>query len=694
MKILIKISAFIFILSLLFACETDEDKLYNLDYIEAPTNVSAVFAITQDNTGLVSIAPNADGAQLFSIDFGDGSEMVENKPGQFAQHNYTEGSYTVKIVAKGITGKTAEFSEQINVSFKAPENLEIKAENDKVVSKQVNISATADYATVIEVHFGETDDAEPKTGLPGDVISHVYAEAGDYDITVIAKGAAIATAESTFTFTVTAIEGPVMAAPEPPARAAANVISIFSDRYTNIEGTDFNPGWGQSTMVSTEDIAGNAMLKYATLNYQGTQFGAAQDVSAMEFLHVDMWTADAATVEVFPISVATGEKSFNMPITAGQWVSYDIPLSHFTNLGLSMADVHQFKFVGTDGSTIYLDNIYFYKVGSGSSGGLELPLDFESSTIDYAFTNFDGGEVSIIDNPQSSGINTSAKVGQMIKNSGQAWGGSFIALDNPIDFTANKTFKMKVYSPRVGAKVLLKVENKDDGGINFEKEIATSVANQWEELTFDYSGVNTTNAYHKIVLIFDLGTVGDGSANFTFLFDDIELIDTSGGLSQVDLPLDFESVTVNYAFTDFGGNGTVLGIDPVDTDNKVAITTKGTGAETWAGTTIGTELGFASRVPLTGAASTISVRVYSPAAGIQVRLKGEDHNDNTLTVETEATTTVAKAWETLTFNFANVAAGTNPFNPDTHFDKFSIFFDFGKTGNDAVYYWDDVKFNN
>ncbi len=42
-------------------------------------------------------------------------------------------------------------------------------------------------------------------------------------------------------------------------------------------------------------------------------------------------------------------------------------------------------------------------------------------------------------------------------------------------------------------------------------------------LTFDYSAINTARTYQKIVLIFDLGTVGDGSANFTFLFDDITL---------------------------------------------------------------------------------------------------------------------------------------------------------------------------
>jgi hypothetical protein len=80
---------------------------------------------------------------------------------------------------------------------------------------------------------------------------------------------------------------------------------------------------------------------------------------------------------------------------------------------------------------------------------------------------------------------------------------------------------VKVFSPRVGAKLLLKVENLTNGGISFEKEVATTKANQWELLTFDYSTINTANSYQKVVLIFDLGAVGDGSANYTFLFDDI-----------------------------------------------------------------------------------------------------------------------------------------------------------------------------
>jgi hypothetical protein len=67
------------------------------------------------------------------------------------------------------------------------------------------------------------------------------------------------------------------------------------------------------------------------------------------------------------------------------------------------------------------------------------------------------------------------------------------------------------------------VENLTNGGISYEKEVTTTTANAWEELTFDYSGINTANSYQKVVLIFDNGTLGDGSANFTYYFDDIRL---------------------------------------------------------------------------------------------------------------------------------------------------------------------------
>ncbi len=162
---------------------------------------------------------------------------------------------------------------------------------------------------------------------------------------------------------------PTVAAPTPPARDAVNVVSLFSGAYTNLTGTDFNPNWGQSTVVSTEDIAGNSTLKYANFNYQGTALSSQQDLTGMQFLHIDMWTADATVVGVTPIN-ASGSPAESLvsltPIVAGQWNSYDIPLTSFTSSGMSLNQVFQMKFDGQAGqtpSTIYLDNIYFYSTG-------------------------------------------------------------------------------------------------------------------------------------------------------------------------------------------------------------------------------------------------------------------------------------------------------------------------------------------
>ena len=318
-----------------------------------------------------------------------------------------------------------------------------------------------------------------------------------------------------------------------------------------------------------------------------------------------------------------------------------------------------------------------------------LPITFESATVNYAFTNFGGGVVTKIANPQSNGINTSANVGKMVKNAPEVYGGSLIALGSPIDFSANKVFRMKVFSPRVGAKVLLKVENLTNGGIFFEKEVLTTVANSWEDMAFDFRTINTGNSYQKIVLIFDLGTVGDGSANFTWLFDDIRLVNQMP-VSLLALPVTFDIAGINYEVTDFGNNQTVAAVDPLNAANNVKKTTKVNGAETWAGTTIGA--GFTAAIPFTATKTQMSVRVYSPAAGIRVRLKVEDRTNNTRSVETEAMTQAANTWETLVFDFATPSAGTAQMNLTYTYNMASIFFDFGNTGTGKIFYWDDVSF--
>lgn len=149
---------------------------------------------------------------------------------------------------------------------------------------------------------------------------------------------------------------PIVGAPD-PSTPEGNVISIFSDAYTNVAGTDFNPNWGQATVVTQEEIAGNNSLKYTNLNYQGTAFANPIDVSGMTMIHVDYWTPDATALNLSLISPGPAETPYAFGLTTGQWVSVDIPLESFSSV-VDLGEVIQLKFDGN--GTLFLDNIYFF----------------------------------------------------------------------------------------------------------------------------------------------------------------------------------------------------------------------------------------------------------------------------------------------------------------------------------------------
>ncbi|MFT6280519.1 MAG: hypothetical protein ACJA0U_000639, partial [Salibacteraceae bacterium] len=261
-----------------------------------------------------------------------------------------------------------------------------------------------------------------------------------------------------------------------------------------------------------------------------------------------------------------------------------------------------------------------------------LPEDFEASIVTSDFIDFDGGVATVLPNPQSSGINVSATVGQIIRNGGQPWAGSKYILASNLDFSTMTIITMKVYTTApIGTVVKFKLE----GVGSDEVDAVTTVTGAWEEITWDFSG--TANTYNTIALMFDFGNVGNGSATSTFLFDDIE--QSAPILSQIDLPVTFESSLVDYTMTDFGGNTATVITDPVNPPNLVSEVVKDATAQLWAGTTVSTPIGFVNAIPFTASATTMSVLVWSPDAGIPIRLKVEDHTNATISVETETMTT-------------------------------------------------------
>ncbi|GAA0743715.1 hypothetical protein [Gaetbulibacter jejuensis] len=366
----------------LFGCTSDDDNTDFVNQIEAPTNVSASVRVTQDNTGLVTITPLAEGVTTFNIGFGDNSEPSGViLPGGSVDHIYEEGTYEATITANGLNGLSTTITQQIVVSFQAPEILEVIIENDSALSKTVNVTVTADYAMFYEVDFGEDDSTEPSSANIGETISYTYQEAGIYTITIEAMGAAIETTTYSEDFEVTAILQPLASAPTPPSRAEEDVISIFSSVYNDVPDTNYFPDWGQGGQGSgwaMFDLGGDQMLQYVNLSYQGIALadGTSVDVSNMESLHLDVWTADAVTdIEVSLINNASGtvtEAPVTVALNANSWTSIEIPISDYIDQGLTVTEIFQLKFVGEPwaAGTVFIDNIYFWKTPSATPTGV------------------------------------------------------------------------------------------------------------------------------------------------------------------------------------------------------------------------------------------------------------------------------------------------------------------------------------
>ncbi len=159
----------------------------------------------------------------------------------------------------------------------------------------------------------------------------------------------------------------------------------------------------------------------------------------------------------------------------------------------------------------------------------EVNFDFEATAGSPSFTVFGGTDfngagvtATKVANPQKSGINTSNSVMKVDQVVGvQGWSGMSTDLSGLVDFTGKQTFKVKVYSPAVGAVVKFKLEEIGNPGNNKEIDKTTTVANGWEELSFTFDAADK-NKWNRLVLFFDFKSDVKTAAT-SFLFDDVKL---------------------------------------------------------------------------------------------------------------------------------------------------------------------------
>jgi len=405
---------------------------------------------------------------------------------------------------------------------------------------------------------------------------------------------------------------------------------------------------------------------------------------------------DGMTMKVdcfFPCT--SGDKNLGV-IADGVWETVTVPVSSLTGSGLDLNAVNTGVVIfptSQSGTIRYrLDNIrWVAETEAPPLAQIDLPVTFENPGVDYSLSDFGGNGSSIGTDP----VDGANSVAVTIKGAGsEVWAGTVIGTGagfaNPIPFTPTETqMSMRIYSPAAGIPVLLKVEN-DDASLFSEVTATTTMADTWETLAWDFStvGIDTSVVFTRAIVFFDFGTAG---ADDTYMWDDVAFGAGGPVVAPVNLPVTFDDGSVDYELQDFGGNATSLIADPDNAANTVASSNKVAGAETWAGTTVANVSGFESPIPFSATETSMTVRVYSPVAGIPVLLKVEDKTNGAVSVETLATTTMVDSWETLTFDFSNEAAGTPALDLANTYDKASIFFDFGTNGDGSTYLWDDME---
>ncbi|MDA0356656.1 MAG: PKD domain-containing protein [Bacteroidetes bacterium] len=464
-------------------CKEDERDFSYAQYGEGPSELALLFDVYQDNSGTVKMIPTAQGADSFTISFGDSANSEESlAAGETTSFTYPEGVYQVKLTAHGYDGKTAEKTLELVVSFIAPQNLMVTIENSTSISRLVTVTATADFGINFDVYFGEPGFPDPLSANMGDSVEYTYVAPGTYTITVVAMSAAVETTTYTVDFEVTEVLMPLTAAPTPTA-APASVISIYSDAYTGVPLSEVNPGWGQTTTLTEVAIEGNNTWLYENLNYTGivTSYTSPTDLSAMSHVHFDYWTPESAVattalgLKLVNTTIGGEDLEFVNNMTPGEWVGVDIPLTAYEAVNLSQ--ISQLLFdtgTGFDG-TVFIDNLYFYQDSPSSpptaaptpthAPGTVISLYSDAYTnISLAEINPGWGQTTVLTEVQIAGNNT-------WKYENLNFSGIVSDYGNPTDLTSMTHLHFDFWTPQTADPVTvlgMKLVNTNIGSEDLE----------------------------------------------------------------------------------------------------------------------------------------------------------------------------------------------------------------------------------
>lgn len=397
----------------------------------------------------------------------------------------------------------------------------------------------------------------------------VVSVADDGTITAVGLGTATISARLGSTaasgeITVNVNEAPPgPSAPAPvPTVDAANVISLFSNAYTDVPVTTWSADFDQADLEDIQ-IAGDDVKLYTNVSFAAAEFTAPTvNASGMNRFHMNIWTPDdTAPPAVFKIKLVdfgaddafgggddtehelTLDANTNPAITSNNWVSIDLPFSDFVGL-TNRSNLAQLIFSGNP-NTVYVDNVYFYSDGGGGNPN-EPTTPAPTPTYDAAdvISLFSNAYTDVMVDTWSASFDDADLAdiqiaGDDVKLYTNLVFAAAEFTTQTVDASAMTHFTMDYWSPdAVAPPAAFKIKLVDfgpdgmfEGGDDTEHEIALdatttpSVANgQWNTLSIPFSDfVGLTNRANLAQLIIS------GDPNTVYVDNVLFYVDGGGG---------------------------------------------------------------------------------------------------------------------------------------------------------------------
>ncbi len=175
-----------------------------------------------------------------------------------------------------------------------------------------------------------------------------------------------------------------------PTIPADNVISLFSNAYTNVPVDTWLASWSQANVTDVQ-IQGNDTKLYTNLVFAGIEF-ISQTIDATDMTHfcMDIWTPDATALPaVFKIKLVdfgadgawgggddvehelTFDALTDPALVSEEWLHFNIPMADFT--GLTTTGHLAQLIISGDPNTVYVDNVYFHNYAVNADNSLIKP---------------------------------------------------------------------------------------------------------------------------------------------------------------------------------------------------------------------------------------------------------------------------------------------------------------------------------